>query len=412
MTEKQPYKAIFASLSSAVLILSLSGCALTTQQPVQVQLPTQGQQTSQRQSQGQGQRQFPQQAEPTALPTRVVVASTSVSADGVLTLTAPVQAVGFDESSKVTAVKVEVGQSVKQGEVLGTVDDTSLQDALQDAQLALQLAQANIALQNAPATTETLASAQAALDAAYASYDTTKAGTSQSDIEAAKRSVDGAWLGYLSAQSSRDNACSHGTDTTSCKMAEASYGNAYEGWRAAVDAYQKAIEPVAQTTLTQAYASVETAKAKLDALKAPETEQQAAVEAAQEAQAQEAVKQAQANLEKATLVSPCDCVVEGVNAVVGEIPGSTAFTLVNLSGLEFETTNVVEGDLAKIKEGAEVTIRLRAYTGEFKGQVSAILAQPAGTEGTQTLYTVLIKLNSTSQHLLPGMTGQANIMVN
>jgi multidrug resistance efflux pump len=406
-------RAINAAL--VALTLSLSACALNApvQEPPQGQQTTQGQQTGQgqKQTQGQGQGQGQLQPRATALPTRVVVASTSVSADGVLTLTAPTLAVGFDQSSPVTAVSVTAGQAVKKGDVLGTVDDKALRDALTDAQLSLQLTEANIALTNAPPTTATVAAAQAALDSAYASYHTTKAGTSQSDIDAAKRAVDSAWKGYLSAQASRNNACSDGTDTNPCKSAEASYGNAYESWRAAVDSYQKALEPVTQDTLTQSYASVASAKAKLDGLKAGETAEQKQVDQAQVEQAQAAVTLAQSNLAKAKLVSPCDCIVQAVNAAVGALPSSAAFTLVDLSGVQFQTTNLVESDLSQIKVGAPVTVRLHAYTDTFTGKVSAVLAQASGAQGGQALYTVLIRLDPAAKQLLPGMTGQAEITV-
>src|ERR1700737_3193136 len=59
---------------------------------------------------------------PTALPTRAVVASTSVAVDGVLTLTVPTIALGFDVSSVVVSVTAARGQSVKKGDVLATVD--------------------------------------------------------------------------------------------------------------------------------------------------------------------------------------------------------------------------------------------------------------------------------------------------
>ena len=94
---------------------------------------------------------------------------------------------------------------------------------------------------------------------------------------------------------------------------------------------------------------------------------------------------------------------------MGVVPTGTAFTLVDLTGIQFKTTNLVEGDVAKIKVGAPVTIRLKSYADGFSGKVSAVLSQSSGTQGSSALFTVLIQLDPTDKQLLPGMTGQAEI---
>ena len=122
------------------------------------------------------------------------------------------------------------------------VDDTSLQDSVVDAQLALESLQASIAQSTAPATDEEIAAAQAALSAASVAYNTTKAGSTDEEIKAANDKVDAAWRSYLSAQISRDKACADipgstisQLNTTACKSGESSLGNAYEAWAAARD---------------------------------------------------------------------------------------------------------------------------------------------------------------------------------
>ena len=94
---------------------------------------------------------------------------------------------------------------------------------------------------------------------------------------------------------------------------------------------------------------------------------------------------------------------------VGETAPSNAFTLVDLSGLQFKTTNLIESDVASVKVNAPVTIRLKSYTDEFTGKVSAVMVQSSGTLSGAALYTVLIALDPTEKYLLPGMTGQAEI---
>lgn len=335
----------------------------------------------------------------------------SVSASGELSLVNASLSLSFDTSSRITAVNVRAGQSVKMGDVLATVDDTTLRDAVADAQLSLDLTKANIAASSVPATKEAIAAAEAALNSAYASYATTKAGKTQTEIDNARISAEGAWLSYLSAQASRDKACGtkDGLEAQGCKSAEASYGSAYESMLTARQNYETALAPVAQSSLTQASASITSAKARLEALKAGPTEAQIKANDLQISQAQSALDRAKTNLAKAILVSPCDCVVQDVAAVVGAMPAGAAFTLVDLSTLQFKTSNLVERDVAAMKVGAPVSIRLKAYTDDFTGKVSAVLSQSSGTQSGTAVYTVLIALDPTTRKLLPGMTGQADI---
>ena len=383
------------TLSHRATLIGLAG-ALAACAPTPTQVPT---------------RAAPVAAAPAAQTTPMPVRA-SVSASGELTLAKTALSLSFDTNSRITAVNVRAGQSVKTGDILATVDDSTLRDAVTDAQLALDLVRANIAASSVPATKEAIAAAEAALNSAYASYATTKAGKTQTEIDNARISAESAWLGYLSSQASRDRACGtkDGLEAPGCKSAEASYGSAYESMLTARQNYETAQVPVAQSSLTQASASITSAKARLDALKAGPSEAQIKGNELQISQAQSVLDRATTNLAKAILVSPCDCVVQDVAAVVGAMPSGAAFTLVDLSALQFKTSNLVERDVAAMKVGAPVSIRLKAYTEDFTGKVSAVLSQSSGTQSGTAVYTVLIALDPSTRKLLPGMTGQADIV--
>src|SRR5690349_16323781 len=78
----------------------------------------------------------------------------------------------FQQSSTITAVNVAVGDTVKAGQPLATIDTKDLQLALQQAQASLKSAQANYdQTKNGTTTASDLASAQAALDSAKAAYN-------------------------------------------------------------------------------------------------------------------------------------------------------------------------------------------------------------------------------------------------
>ncbi len=350
-----------------------------------------------------------QQSTAVPLPTRVVVAETSVAVDGVLTLAVPQIALGFEQNGKVISVKARLGQMVKQGDTLAAVDDIALQDAVIDAQMQIDTLNATIAQQLTPATKEELAAAQAALTAAYISYNTTKSGTTVADLATAQASLESAKNSYLSAQASRDQACASSTTSIGCQSAEAAYGNAYESMVAAQKKYDVLLQPVTRNTLTQAYSSVASAKAKIDSLKTGVSEQQQKVNQAQIDQATAALARVKANLSKATLLSPCACVVQAVNIAVGARSSGTAFVLVDLAKLQFQTTNLTERDVANVKVGAVVTVRLKAHSKSFSGKVSTVLGQSSGTQSGTALYTVVIALDPITDKLLPGMTGQAEI---
>lgn len=347
----------------------------------------------------------------TSAQTRPGTTAKSITADGVIAPASPNLSVGFAASGVVKQVNVAPGQTVKKGDMLAQIVDTAQQDAVTDAQAALDQVVANIALQNAPPSKEDVAAAQAALNAAYASYKTTKAGATQSQIDSAKANVDSAWSSYLNAQTNRDVHCGTpaGTATTDCKMQEISYGSAFESWVAARDNYMKALEPVAASSIASSYAQVQSAQARLDTLRSGVTDTQRKVSEIQLAQAQSNLARAKDNLAKAMLTSPCDCAVQTVSAVVGASAPAAAFVLVNLGGAQFKTTNLTEVDVASIKVGAAATIRLKANTDTLSGKVAAVLSNSSGTQSGTALYTVLIDLDKTNALLLPGMTGQANI---
>ena len=353
------------------------------------------------------------QAAPTAAPlsARAVVVEKIVTVDGVLTLKTPTLALGFDASGIVNAINVTLGQAVKKGDVLASVDDTTLQDAVADAQAQLDSLRSSIAQQSQPATKEELAAAQAALNSAYTGYNTTKAGSTASELESARVSAETAKTQYMAAGAGLDLACGSGTATQNCKAQEVSYGNAYESMVAAEARYKALLIPVSKEKLTQAYNSVASTKARLEALKAGVTEAQQKINEAQLSQAQATLDHAKANLMSAKLFSPCDCVVQAVNVAVGMQAGNNAISLVDTTGLQFKTTNLTERDVANIKIGSLVIVRLKAHAGALTGKVNTVLGQSTGAQSGTALFTVLVDLDATDKRLLPGMTGQAEVAI-
>jgi HlyD family secretion protein len=199
---------------------------------------------------------------------------TTIGASGVV---APLQEVtlNFPSGETIKTINVTLGQRVTAGQVLGTVDVSDLQLALQQAQSNVASAQAKYDATAAGALPKDVAVAQSNVDAARAKYQAT-ATILPKDIQTAQANLDSAIAKY------------NATVTISPKdieVARANLASAQAGYNATI----------AGTTTPQdianAQAAVRSAQAKLDALKAGPLK-------ADVISAQSKVQQAQGNLDK------------------------------------------------------------------------------------------------------------------
>jgi multidrug efflux pump subunit AcrA (membrane-fusion protein) len=360
-------------------------------------------------------------ANPAALPTRAVTAKTTIAVDGELALATPLISAAFESSGQVTAVHVSPGQAVKQGDVLAELDGATLNAALQKAQEALALQQAQIEKSLAPATQTDIDSAKAALSSAYAAYNELKQGPTEHEVEQALRSYNEAKNSLYSTQLGRDRACLRpegswdaeaeqlAKQDPECKQADLGVEAAEINLQTSYHQYLDAQKPATQKELSQAWSNVVQAQTNLDTLQNGVIDAQKQVYTVQLEQANVSVERAQRNLAQARLIAPCDCVVQEVKLSVGASSDGGSITLLDNSQVKFSTTNLTEQDVIKLKAGQTATIRLKAFDQTFNGKLSAILPVSSGTQGTLALFTALIDLDPTEAGLRPGMTGQAEI---
>ena len=365
---------------------------------------------------------------PPPLPTREVAPRTAVVADGVLALNAPPVRAVFETAGAVTAVHMQPGQEVKQGDLLAQLDEAALLDGLAQARESLMVVEAQAAQNTAPARESDLRIAQANLSSAHARYQELKQGSTASQVEQALRSWNIAKNNLYSAQIARDTACARNLNlpeplkerarsNVNCTTAEAQVLAAEENVRAAEARYQASLLPVSRDRLAQAYADIAAAQANLDRLRSGPSEAQLRVAEAQLSQARTAVERAARRLSQARLLSPCDCTVQEVGIAAGTTvaPGTTAARLVDLRQLVFRTTNLSERDLGSVQIGAPAVIRLKPFDRAFDGRVRTILPQPASSAsaaaGSTAVFTALIDVDPAGEALLPGMTGQAEIAI-
>jgi len=362
----------------------------------------------------------------------------------------------------VTKVMVEVGDTVKAGDLLVAMDTADLERAVQIAQLNLASSQTSLDKLREPADPADIASAQASLASARENLAEVQAGPSAEEIAAAEASLTAAQERYqdlLNGPSQAEltqQAVSLRKAEIALKEAQDAYDRvAYRGdigasqqamdlqsatidYESAKAAYEQATEPASAADLQDALGNIQTTKHQLDTLRNQPTESDLASAEAQVASAESSLnnllngtsntdveaaqisvqktqldlEQAQDDLAQAQLLSPIDGTVLAVGVEEGEKINSdslNAVTLADLTDLELDVL-VAEVDIPKVTVGQPVEIAIDALPGQtFKGTVSKV--QPVSESSSSVVnYPVSIKLEGNLDKVLPGMTAVATIM--
>ena len=133
-------------------------------------------------------------------------------------------------------------------------------------------------------------------------------------------------------------------------------------------------------------------------------------------QARAAVKTAQVNLDKTTILSPIAGVVIARNVDVGQTVAAsfsapTLFLIAaDLSDMQVNA-NIDESDVGQIRTGQPVTFRVDAYPNDtFKGTVAQVRLDPTTVSNVVT-YSAVINAPNESLKLKPGMTANVTIEV-
>lgn len=213
-----------------------------------------------------------------------------------------------------------------------------------------------------------VATARAALDAATAGATQAAAAVEQAsaNVDAATASIEEAKAAVTAADAQRDGTPS---GTRARRAANAEVARA----QAAVDA-ARAQRDVARHALDAARAAADAATAEV-------------------ARATAGLDAATAARDELTVTAPFAGVVASIDARVGEAapPGTPVVRLADPSGWRFETTDLDETAVGRLKVGAPVTLSLDAFpNATIQGQVATIA--PFGTSSTgDIVYTVVIE---------------------
>lgn len=302
--------------------------------------------------------------------------------------TGPVQAaavynLNFNASAPIATINVHVGQQVKQGDVLATLDPTALQDAVNQAQNSVSAAQ--IAVNNAANNlSNTRSQETAALDNAKI--------TEQNQLNSC------ATFGTPNPPAAGGSGNPTATPTPTPNPT-------------AVSNCQKQVKDQYTQAVGQANAAINNASNQVTSAQQQLTNAQTALQTARD------------NLQNAKLTAPHDGLIEAVNGLVGETAGggssgagasgnSSAFIVM----IDASTLNVAaqvnEANIAAVTVNQPATFTVAAYPSQtFRASVSSINTIGTTTSNVVT-YLVNLAVNMQSlnnAHLYPGMTATINI---
>lgn len=273
-------------------------------------------------------------------------------------------------AAEITAMNVQVGDIVSEGDVLCTLDSAAIQENLtklqesvsnEDAINSINSQQTQVSLEQVLEDQQTqLAEAQKAVEDAQGTFDWT-------EMQYDSGAVD--FSAYHSAKRALESA-------------QTAYENTVESTNRAVESAR------IQVQLDQYKDTDSTSRESLDDLR----------------------KQ----LADCEITAPCSGVVTSVNMRVGDMntAKTTIITIEDTSSLKV-TANVDESDILKLQEGMKAVVTADAAGDEeIAGTITRVVrvkGQPSGTEAAASGYSVEITIDN--RELLIGMAAKAKVML-
>lgn len=312
----------------------------------------------------------------------------------------------------ISAIYVQVGDEVKAGQVLATMDDRVAQMNVIKAQANLLSAQARLEEAEKGMTAGELASLQAAVNQTKTELDNTRQKIdlekARNDEAKAKTTLEQAEKTYQAQKSLYEAGAISKTDY---ETAQIELEQAQRDYQTAVRTLQQA-EGQADVLIAQAEAAYQKAvEAWEEAQKGPDSATVLAARAEVE-QAKADLQEAQAALDAVTLRAPMDGVIVQLNGNVGEIPGDDFIIMDNSNSGNLEVlAQISESDIGKVKEGQPATFTTSSYSDKvFTGTVKLVYPEATTNSGVTT-YDVLLTIDNKEGLLKIGMSTNVTIEV-
>jgi HlyD family secretion protein len=306
--------------------------------------------------------------------------------------------VGTQVSGTINSLSVDYNSIVHKGQVLATLDPTSLQATAAQAHGQLAAAQSN-----ASAASSSASQSSAAIAAAVAT-----ANVSAANVKSAAANVTKAQAALSLSQTtvSRDaNLLAQGYISQSQMDTDRSTYNAnLADVRAAQAALAAAQAQASATKIQIGSASDQQAAAQY----------QASAAASQATAVQGQVQQAEYNLQRAVITSPIDGIVVSRAVSVGQTVAAslqtpTLFVIASsLKDMQVDAS-VSEADVGQLKTGAKAQISVPAFPNVvFQGTVQQVRINPTTVSNVVT-YDAIVTVHDDSSRLKPGMTADVII---
>lgn len=327
-------------------------------------------------------------------------------------------------SGTVEKTNFEVGDKVKKGDVLFTIDDTDYQNSLKSAEAALASAKTGVE------------SAQNGITSAKTSVDTANGATMKTQLQSAENNITNCKTALETAQKSLQDCDIAITNAqTSYNKAKSDYdmykqlfdvggtsADTLETYRISLETAENTLS-TAQNSKTKAELSVKSAEDALsqaqqnydtlykdtqaeNARKANDTLTSAktSLKSAQNSvsTAQVAVDNAKQQVSYCTVTAPCDGTILTKNAVEGSIISGVGYQIVDLNSVDVQV-NASEQIATSVNTGDAVTIVIPSLDNlTTTGSITSI-PPSANSDGT---YTIKIKIPNSEGKLKGGMFTQ------
>jgi len=274
-------------------------------------------------------------------------------------------------SATIESVNFAVGDSVKKGDVIFTLDNTDTLNKVNQAKASYDIAAINYSNTKNGNAAATLLKLQQAVDSAQIGVDSANVA-----YDVAKNNFDKTnYLVTIGEVSTYDLEQTKDTmDNASCQLE-----NAKLALKSAQETLNINNSTLIPSSITAAEKQVESAKAALDSV--------------------------QSVLDDTQIISPITGVISILNATVGEMgtAQTSNVTIVDPSSMNL-VISVTETDVSKLKTGMDVAVTLDSLLKDYKGTIKTI--SPAANT-TTALFDITINIDNSAGDLKPGMTATA-----
>ncbi len=313
----------------------------------------------------------------------------------------------FSASGVVAKILVREGERVQAGEIIAELDLRDLNLRVKSAQDSLNIAKATLAQVKAPASKEEIAAVQAMYESAAAVLAKLQRGPSREELTALKANLEKAKAARDQAQAAYDRIGGSTNPYIAMMPASLQLQQASLDYEIALANYTKSVTPDA-ADLAQAKSQLAQAEANYALKKFGAKAEDIALAQARVQQAETALEQAQLDVSKAKIIAPMTGQVIGMQLRPGEPiqAGGLAATLVDLSELRVETTELDEFGVTTVWIGQAVRITVDALPDKTLGGkvVSVVPPQVPLRADDSPFYVATIALDAQDARLQYGMT--------